>query len=171
MKWFADLSIPLKLRLVIVLTVGVALVTACSVFMYMDYVPRMDLASNPQYMDKYYAELNEEHLKLHDDDGLTSFISRDLYMRATQTPASICFTTQDNEQNMQTIRDSAHKLLDQWLANVAKSDIIPESERPAQAQRDEFVRKEIALRDPMNEMVVRMYGEELDRQKEKEGDD
>jgi hypothetical protein len=82
-------------------------------------------------------------------------------MRATQTPASICFTAQDNEQNMQTIRDSAHKLLDQWLANVAKSDILPASGRPAQAERDEFVRKEIALRDPMNEMVVRMYGEEL----------
>jgi hypothetical protein len=140
---------------------GLAFGTTPDLFMYMDYVPRKDLASNPDYMDKYYSELNEEHLKLHDDEGLTTFISRDLYMRATQTPASICITAQDTEQNMQTIRDSAHKLLDQWLANVEKSALLPESERPAQARRDEFIRKEIALRDPMNEMVVRMYGEEL----------
>lgn len=140
---------------------GLAFGTTPDLFMYMDYVPRKDLASNPQYMDKYYNELNEEHLRLHEDESLTTFISRDLYMRVTQTPASICFTAADTENNMQQLRSSAHKLLDQWLLNVEKSATVPESERPAQAARDELVRSEIALRDPMNEMVVRMYGPEL----------
>ena len=140
---------------------GLAFGTTPDLFMYMDFVPRMDLASNPEYMDKYYQELNQMHLQLHDDEDLSTFISRDLYMRATQTPASICVTAADTEKNMQTLRDTANKMLDQWLVNVDKAALIPEAERPAQAARDVFLRREIALRDPMNEMVVRMYGEEL----------
>ncbi len=140
---------------------GLAFGTTPDLFMYMDFVPRKDLAANPDYMDKYYTEINEEHLRLHENDGLTTFISRDLYMRVTQTPSSICFTAADSEQNMATIRETSHKLVDQWLANVEKSAILPEAERPAQAARDEFIRKEIADRDPMNEMVERMYGPEL----------
>ena len=71
---------------------GLAFGTAPHLFWYMDYTPRVDLPANPWYMDKYYAELNEEHLRLHDDPDLTTFISRDLYMRVTQTAASLCFT-------------------------------------------------------------------------------
>ena len=140
---------------------GLAFGTTPDLFMYMDYVPRVDLAANPEYMDKYYKEINEEHLRLHENDELTTFISRDLYMRATQTPASICFTAPDTDNTMATIRDTAHNLLEQWLANVEKSAILAEEDRPAQAARDEFIRKEIALRDPMNEMVQRMYGPDL----------
>ena len=140
---------------------GLALGTAPDLFMYMDFIPRMDLAANPTYMDKYYQELNEEHLRLHEDPGLSSFISRSLYMRVTQTPASLCFTAPDNAQNMQTVRETSRKLVDQWLANVDKSAIVAEVDRPAQAARDEFIRREIALRDPMNSLVEGMYGPEL----------
>ncbi len=52
---------------------GLAFGTTPDLFMYMDYVPRIDLAANPEYMDKYYTEINEEHLRLHDDEGLTTF--------------------------------------------------------------------------------------------------
>jgi len=140
---------------------GLAFGTAPDLFMYMDYVPRVDLAANPDYMDKYYKELNAEHLRLHENDALATFISRDLYMRVTQTAASICFTAADNDSNIATLRETVHGLMDQWLANIEKSAILPESERPAQAARDESIRREIALRDPMNEMVERMFGVEL----------
>ena len=82
-------------------------------------------------------------------------------MRVTQTAASLCFTAPDNPGNMQTVRDTSHKLVDLWLANVEKSAIVPEDERPAQAARDEHIRRQIAQRDPMNALVVSMYGEEL----------
>ena len=140
---------------------GLALGTAPDIFMYMDFVPRKDLVANPEYMDKYYRELNEEHLRLQDDPGLTSFISRSLYMRVAQTPASLCFTAPDNADNMATVRGTVERLVDQWLVNVDKSAILPEAERPAQAARDELVRREIAERDPMNAMVERMYGPDL----------
>ncbi len=140
---------------------GLALGTAPDIFLYLDFIPRKDLAANPKYMDKYYQELNEEHLRLQDDPGLSSFISRSLYMRVTQTAASLCFTFPDNEKNMATVRETVGKLVDQWLVNFEKSEIIPEAKRPTQAARDEFIRREIALRDPMNAMVEKMYGRPL----------
>ena len=140
---------------------GLAFGTTPDLFMYMDFVPRVDLMTEPEYMDKYYAELNEEHLRLHGNDKLTTFISRDMYMRVTQTPAGICFTAPDTQGNMSTLRDSAHRMFNQWLTNLEKSAILEQAERPAQAARDEFIRREIARRDPMNEMVERMYGKSL----------
>ncbi len=140
---------------------GLAFGTAPDIFFYMDFIPRKDLAANPEYMDKYYRELNEEHLRLQDDPGLSSFISRSLYMRVTQTAASLCFTFADNEENMTTLRETVDTLTDQWLVNVNKSAIVPEADRPVQAARDEFIRREIAVRDPMNAMVEKMYGRPL----------
>lgn len=140
---------------------GLAFGTTPDLFMYMDFVPRLDLAANPVYMDKYYSELNEEHLRFQENPELSTFISRDLYMRTTQTPASLCISAADTDANLATLKDTAERMLDQWLANVAKSAILPKQERPAQAARDLKLRKEIALRDPMNELVERMYGPEL----------
>ena len=37
---------------------GLAFGTAPDIFWYTDFIPRKDLAANPQYMDKYYKELN-----------------------------------------------------------------------------------------------------------------
>ena len=140
---------------------GVALGTVPDLFMYLDFIPRKDLAVNPEYMEKYYDELNEEHLRLAEDLELSSFISRCLYMRVTQSAASLCITAPDTGRNLRTVRGATNRMVDQWLANVGKSAILPESARPAQAARDELLRREIAERDPMNAHVERMYGKEL----------
>ena len=140
---------------------GLALGTAPDLFMYMDFVPRKDLLANPSYMDKYYRELNEEHLRLHENPEIRTFISRSLYMRVAQTPASLCFTAKDSPENMRTVQETVRRMTDQWLANLDKSAILPEAERLAQAARDERIRREIAERDPMNALVQRMYGPDL----------
>ena len=74
---------------------------------------------------------------------------------------SICFTAPDTEANMATLRDTTSSLLDTWLANFEKSGTVDFQDREAQAARDLSIRREIALRDPMNAMVERMYGTEL----------
>ena len=140
---------------------GLAFGTAPHLFFYMDFIPRMDLAANPAYMDTYYEELNEEHLRLHENPAFTAFVSRSLYMRVTQTAASLCFTADDTDENRATLRDTSERMVAQWLANVEKANAVPPAERPALAARDESIRRAIAERDPMNALVQRMYGAEL----------
>ncbi len=140
---------------------GLAFGTAPHLFFYMDFIPRKDLAANPSYMDSYYKELNEEHLRLHENPAFTAFVSRSLYMRVTQTAASLCFTAEDSAENLATLRDTSARMVAQWLANVEKAPAMPLAERPALAARDESVRRAIAERDPMNALVERMYGAEL----------
>ena len=140
---------------------GLAFGTAPDIFWYMDFLPRVELAAHPEYADKYYQELNEEHLRLHKDPALTPFISQNLYMRVAQTPASLCFTAPDNAANMKTIQDTSAKLVEQWLANVEKSAVLTGARRAAQAKRDEFIRRSVAELDPMNALVQRMYGPDL----------
>lgn len=139
---------------------GLAFGTTPDLFVYIDYSARKDLASNPEYMDKYYVEANQQYLDWQENPDFTSFISRDLYMRVTQTPTSLCISAPDSEENMAEIRQVSHKMVDQWIANVDKADAIPVADRPAQMARDEKVRRSVADRDPMNEMVQRMYGKD-----------
>ena len=140
---------------------GLAFGTAPHLFFYMDFIPRMDLAANPAYMDTYYKELNEEHLRLHENPAFTAFVSRGLYMRVTQTAASLCFTAEDTDDNRAVLRDTSEGMVAQWLANVEKANAVPAAQRPALAARDESIRRAIAERDPMNALVERMYGVEL----------
>ena len=140
---------------------GLAFGTAPHLFFYMDFIPRKDLAANPSYMDSYYQELNEEHLRLHENPAFTAFVSRSLYMRVTQTAASLCFTAEDSAENLATLRDTSARMVAQWLANVEKAPAVPLAERPALVARDESIRRAIAERDPMNALVERMYGAEL----------
>ena len=140
---------------------GLAFGTAPHLFFYMDFIPRMDLAANPAYMDAYYEELNEEHLRLHENPAFTAFISGGLYMRVTQTAASLCFTAEDTDENRAVLRDTSERMVAQWLANVEKANAVPAEQRPALAARDESIRRAIAERDPMNALVQRMYGAEL----------
>ena len=140
---------------------GLAFGTAPHLFFYMDFIPRVDLAANPAYMDHYYQELNEEHLRLHENPAFTNFISRSLYMRVTQTAASLCFTAEDNAKNLATLRDTSGRIVAQWLANVEKANVVPSTERASLAARDESIRRAIAERDPMNALVQRMYGPKL----------
>ena len=137
---------------------GLAFGTAPDLFWYLDFIPRKDLAANPEYMDKYYQELNDAHLRITEDPGFTNFTSRSLYMRVTQSAASLCFTAKDNAPNMRTLQNTSHQLVDLWLANVDKSSVIAPGQRPVQAARDERIRRAIAERDPMNALVERMYG-------------
>ena len=140
---------------------GLAFGTAPDLFWYLDFIPRKDLAAHPEYMDKYYSELNEAHLRINENPGFTSFISRSLYMRVTQSAASLCFTAKDNAENLHCLQSTSHALVDLWLANVDKSAVVAEEHRPAQAARDQRIRRAIAERDPMNALVQRMYGADL----------
>ncbi len=139
---------------------GFALGTVPDLFMYMDYIPRKDLPSNIEYVDKYYTDVNEEYLDFEEDGRFNPFISRDLFTRVALTPTAVCYTAKSDEAVLAKIREVALRRLDRWIAWVDQAEKTPVSERPAIAARDELIRRNICERDPANNLGDRLFGKE-----------
>jgi len=139
---------------------GFALGTVPDLFMYMDYIPRVDLVSNIDYVDQYYTEVNEEFLDLQSDDRFNPFISRDLYTRVAMTPTAVGYTATASEDLLAKVRGVAMSRLDRWLGWVDAAEKTPVADRAAIAARDEQVRRNICERDPANNLGDRLFGKE-----------
>ena len=140
---------------------GLAFGTTPDLFFYMDYMPRVDLWSNPEYMDKYYTDSNQNFLTLQNTPEFTSFISQDVYTRVAQTPTSLCVSAPHSDANLATINHHANEMLDRWLGWATAAEPTPEYEWQARADRDEHIRRTISVRDPVNPLAARLFGDEL----------
>lgn len=139
---------------------GFALGTVPDLFMYMDYVPRVDLISNPEYVDQYYTEVNEEFLDLQSDERFNPFISRDLYTRVAMTPTAVGYTANAEEAMLEKVKGIALSRLERWLGWVDAAELTPVADRPAIAARDEKIRRTICERDPANNLGDKLFGKE-----------
>jgi hypothetical protein len=139
---------------------GFALGTVPDLFMYMDYIPRLDLLSNIEYVDKFYTEVNEEFLDLQSDDRFNPFISRNLYTRVAMTPTAVAYTAKSEKEVIAKVRGVAMSRLDRWLAWVDEAELTAVEDRPAIAARDELIRRNICERDPANNLGDRLFGKE-----------
>ena len=142
---------------------GLALGTFPQVWCYLDYLPRADLLVDLDYLDTYYEPLNEEHLEVRARPGLDKFVSRALHVRESLSDTAHVFSVADHDLALQTIPELAHARLDRWLEWVDEAPVVPEAEREALRTRDEAVRRNIAERDPANNMGVRFFGEDMTR--------
>ena len=140
---------------------GLAFGTFPAVWCYIDSVPRSDLMVDLEHLDTYYEPVNEEHLDVRSRPGLANFVSRGLYVRQSLSETAHCFSCDDVDLALTTVRDLAHRHLDRWLQWVDEAPATDPAERPALAARDEAIRRNIAERDPANVMGVRYFGEEL----------
>ncbi|MGK7875160.1 MAG: red chlorophyll catabolite reductase [Xenococcaceae cyanobacterium] len=138
-----------------------ALGTIPETFFYMDYIPRTDLSTDLEYLDRYYEPINATYLALQADPHLSSFISKNLYIRQVQSATSLCYTCTTTEDSLNLIRTVAHEMLDRWLIWVNEAKPVPVLERAALAERDLLVRRTVAERDPANKLVVQIFGSEL----------
>lgn len=141
---------------------GFALGTTPDFFVYMDYLPRRDMWTNPEYADKYYDDANAAYLALQADPNFRPFVSRDFYTRVAQSPASICYGAEVNDDNMATITKFAHQHIDQWFAMIDNATNVESADERAElAERDLLIRRTITERDPANVVVDKLFGEEL----------
>ncbi|MCF4966371.1 red chlorophyll catabolite reductase [Nostoc sp. CMAA1605] len=130
------------------------------IFLYIDYIPRIELLTNLDYLQKYYQPVNSTFLQLQDDSRLTRFISKSVYMRAFQSPVSLCYTSTSPEV-VEVICTVAKNTLNRWLTWVDTAEQTPENAKLALAERDLFIRRSCIENDPDNEMAVKMFGKEL----------
>jgi hypothetical protein len=141
---------------------GFALGTMPDIFWYMDTIPRKELVSNPEYLDAYWMGApNTAFFEQLTKEGFSPFVSRDVYTRASLSPNVFCFSAKINEITLASIEAASHAALDRWLAWVDAAIPLPPEQRPAQAERDEFLRRTICERDPANAIAVRLFGQKL----------
>lgn len=140
---------------------GFALGTTPDFFVYMDYLPRRDLWTQPAYGDRYYGEANQAYLAMQANRNFRPFISRDFYTRSAQSPASLCYGAAVTDENFATLRTAAHAHVDNWLKLVDGASPVPPADRAALAERDLLIRRTIADRDPANVVVERLFGKDL----------
>lgn len=138
-----------------------ALATTPDVFFYMDYVPRVDLMVDLDYLDKYYEPVNARATEIREKPNFRYFYSRSLYVRQALSETALCYTCDYTPENMALIRGLAQEMMTRWLGWVKAGDPTPESEREALATRDLHVRRAVAERDPANVMGDRLFGREM----------
>ncbi|WP_066377433.1 MULTISPECIES: red chlorophyll catabolite reductase [unclassified Anabaena] len=131
------------------------------ILFYMDYIPRTDLFVDLEYLDRYYEPVNQTYLALQGDSRFEPFISKTLYIRQAQSHTSLCYTFQEEQETLALVSKVAHEMVDRWLSWIDTAAPVAESERAALAERDLFVRRTIAERDPDNKVAVRFFGEEM----------
>ncbi len=140
---------------------GFALGTTPDFFVYMDYLPRRDMWTDPAYADHYYGEANAAYLKMQATPGFRPFVSQDFYTRVAQSPASICVGAEVTDEHLEVIRTTAHQHLDNWFAMIDRARVVTDDEQAALSARDLHVRRTITERDPANCVVDKLFGAEL----------
>lgn len=128
---------------------------------YIDYIPRTDLSTDLEYLDRYYEPVNNTYLHLQKDIRFQAYNSRSTYIRQVFSPVCLCFTCGIGDETLTVVSSIAHSMIDRWLTWVDAAETVPESERADLSQRDLFLRRTIAERDPGNENAAQMFGEEL----------
>lgn len=143
---------------------GMAWGTSPRPWFYFDHMLRRDGATNPQYFDKYCGYRNERFLKLKTNPNLTTFTSRDPYIREVLSPTAMCFSVDDTPENWELMTEEAHRMVDEWLAWIdeAKANPVPAAERAQLAENDRILRETITERDPANQLAVRRYPEGIE---------
>ncbi|MBE9214159.1 red chlorophyll catabolite reductase [Plectonema cf. radiosum LEGE 06105] len=135
--------------------------TLPNILFYMDYIPRTDLYTDLEYINRYYEPVNETFLKLQANPDLTSFTSKSAYIRSFQSPVSLCYTCLPNNDTLNLIRTVALEMFERWLKWVDEAPTVTENMRSTLTERDLFIRRSSAECDPGNKMAAQMLGTQL----------
>jgi hypothetical protein len=138
---------------------GMAWGTSPRPWFYFDHMMRRDGATNPDYFDKYCGYRNERFLALKTNPNLTTFTSRDPYIREVLSPTAMCFSVDDTPENWELMTEEAHRMVDEWLdwIDEAQANPVPAEERAQLQKNDTILRETITERDPANQLAVRRY--------------
>ena len=139
---------------------GLALGTLPDYWYYVDYVPRVDLLADGTYLDRYYEPDNAEYMEMRTAEGFSPFVSHSLYIRQAVSHTALCHVVKRTPAGRDKMLELASARVDRWLAHVDEPHVVPLSERAALAERDLYMRRTVADRDPANIMGVRFFGEE-----------
>ena len=144
---------------------GLALGAFPQAWIFVDSVSRTNLLTDTDSYDRYFGPLNSEWEQFQqDNDFLAPFVSRSGFVRASLSPMAHAYTAPTDSRTTDAVSELATKHLDRWLRWVDEAERVPADEQAALAADDLAIRRNIAERDPANEMGDRFFGKDLTNQ-------
>ncbi len=141
---------------------GMALGAFPNGWVYLDSVPRSNLLVDTDSFDKYYGPVNERWEQVRqDNDFLEPFISRSAFVRAGLSPLAHCYLAPADQRTTDLVAELAEEHLERWIGWVDEAEQVPAEEQAQLAANDLLTRRNIAERDPANEMGERFFGPEM----------
>lgn len=141
---------------------GLALGAFPQAWIFVDSVPRTNLLTDTDSFDRYYGPLNADWERVQQENPfLAPFVSRSGFVRASLSPMAHAYTAPTDSRTTDVVSELATAHLDRWLAWVDEAERVPADEQAALAADDQATRRNIAERDPANEMGDRFFGQEL----------
>ncbi|KHL15800.1 red chlorophyll catabolite reductase (RCC reductase) [Mumia flava] len=134
--------------------------TIPNVFHFSDAIPRRDLMTDIDYLDRYYEPDNASWLALRGDDRFTWSVSHGTYMRAFLSPTGSSYVAERDESVIETLRAHVEERVTTWLGWVRDAEPVPVEQRAALRERDHALRTYAYTLDPMNELSKRFLGEQ-----------
>ena len=129
-------------------------------YFYAEYTPRMDLRTNPDYLNKYYEPVNKDFLEFRDHANWTRFVSHGTYLRSLMSPICVSSHAELNDENIDYCETYLKAFIDRWFAWLDEAETVPLSERDALQTYDLKVRELGYRNDPMNVLPIQIFGAE-----------
>ena len=116
--------------------------TVPNVFHFSDLVPRRDLMTDVDYLERYYGRENDAWLALRGDDRFSWSVSHGTYMRAFNSPiANSYMATCPDDEAVEVLGQSVRERVDTWLRWVREATAGPRvRSAPTLRERDHLVR-------------------------------
>jgi len=141
---------------------GMALGAFPQGWVYLDSVPRSYLMTDTESYDRYYAPVNARWEQIRQDNTfLEPFVSRSAFVRAGLSPTAHCYMAPADKRTTDLVAEITEEHLERWIGWVDEAERVPVEEQAELAAQDELIRRNIAERDPANEMGERFFGPEM----------
>ena len=124
---------------------GLAFGTLPDYWYFVDYLPRVDLAVTPEYLDRYYEPHNAQYMALRDEPGFSPFVSQNLFVRQSVSHTALCFVVERTPDRAARMIELANGRLDDWFAHLDEGHDVAPDQRPELAARDLAMRRPIVV--------------------------
>jgi hypothetical protein len=135
--------------------------TVPNLLFYADYVPRVDLKVNEDYVNRYYGgDVNKDYLEFRKNTDFVWTASHGPVIRAMQSPVCSSYITSLTDEHIDQCEAYLGRFVDRWFRMYDEAPRLPPEQRKAQQAYDFTYREYTNRSDPMNVLAERVFGKE-----------
>ncbi len=135
--------------------------TVPNLLFYADYVPRVELKVNEQYLERYYqGDVNKDYLEFRKNTDYVWTASHSPVIRSMQSPICSSYITSLTDEHLDQCEAYLGRFVDRWFGFLESAPKLDPQRRDAQQAYDFTWRDYTNRSDPMNVLAERVFGKE-----------